>query len=103
MDNHRFNTALIGLIFIFIAVIVFGLFWFFFLGPDTPVGLGWYLLSFAAGLTMIVLPCTLQLAFVIVTLSKGKIMVERAPPRRLTRRKTLTKRRPGSAKRPKMR
>ncbi|MDP3947540.1 MAG: cytochrome c biogenesis protein CcdA [bacterium] len=54
------------------AVIVFGLIWFFFLGPQTPVGLGWYLFGFAAGLTMIVLPCTLPLAFVIVPLSMGK-------------------------------
>lgn len=53
----------------FIAV---GLFWFFFLGPATPVGFGWYLFSFAAGLSMIVLPCTLPLAFVIVPLSMGK-------------------------------
>lgn len=54
------------------ALIVFGLVWFFFIGPATPVGLGWYLFSFAAGLTMIVLPCTLPLAFVIVPLSMGK-------------------------------
>ena len=58
--------------FLVLAVIVLGLIWFFFLGPDTPVGLGWYLFSFAAGLTMIVLPCTLPLAFVIVPLSLGK-------------------------------
>ena len=57
--------------FLVLAVIVLGLIWFFFLGPDTPVGLGWYLFSFAAGLTMIVLPCTLPLAFVIVPLSLG--------------------------------
>lgn len=54
------------------AVITFGLIWFFFLGPDTPVGIGWYLFSFASGLSMIVLPCTLPLAFVIVPLSMGK-------------------------------
>ncbi len=54
-----------------------GLFWFLFLAPamgeGTELGrLGWYLFSFAAGLTMIVLPCTLPLAFVIVPLSMGK-------------------------------
>lgn len=54
------------------ALIAMGSIWFFFLGPQTPVGLGWYLFSFAAGLTMIVLPCTLPLAFVIVPLSMGK-------------------------------
>jgi cytochrome c-type biogenesis protein len=54
------------------ALVAFGLIWFFFLGPDAPVGLGWYLFSFASGLTMIVLPCTLPLAFVIVPLAMGK-------------------------------
>lgn len=54
------------------TLVVLGLIWFFFLGPTIPVGLGWYLFSFAAGLSMIVLPCTLPLAFVIVPLSMGK-------------------------------
>lgn len=56
-----------------------GLLWFLFLAPaaGTALGaLGWYLFSFAAGLTMIVLPCTLPLAFVIVPLSMGKGMVK---------------------------
>lgn len=53
-------------------MVSFGLAWFFFLGPNTPVGLGWYIFSFVAGLSMIVLPCTLPLAFVIVPLSMGK-------------------------------
>lgn len=44
-----------------------------------------------------------SLAGAIVTLSKGKIIIERAPPRRLIRPKALTKGRPGSAKRSKMR
>lgn len=63
-----FITAAFGLG----AFIVTGLIWFLFLGPETPVGFGWYLFSFAAGLSMIVLPCTLPLAFVIVPLSMGK-------------------------------
>jgi cytochrome c-type biogenesis protein len=57
------------------AVIVLGLLWFLFLAPKAgaEIGrMGWYLFSFAAGLTMIVLPCTLPLAFVIVPLSMGK-------------------------------
>lgn len=57
------------------AVIGMGLFWFLFLAPEagTELGrMGWYLFAFAAGLTMIVLPCTLPLAFVIVPLSMGK-------------------------------
>lgn len=55
-----------------LAVIVFGLIWFFTGSSASPVGAGWYLFSFAAGLSMIVLPCTLPLAFVIVPLSMGK-------------------------------
>jgi len=54
------------------AVIVLGLIWAFF-GSTTQVeGFGWYLFSYAMGLTMIVLPCTFPLAFVIVPLSMGK-------------------------------
>ena len=59
-----------------LALIVLGVFWFFIAGSAAPVGMGWYLFSFAAGLTMIVLPCTLPLAFVIVPLSMGKGMVK---------------------------
>ncbi|MBI4994786.1 cytochrome C biogenesis protein, partial [Candidatus Peregrinibacteria bacterium] len=55
-----------------LVVIVIGLLWFFVGGVGAPVGFGWYLFSFTAGLTMIVLPCTLPLAFVIVPLSMGK-------------------------------
>src|SRR3990167_10925888 len=58
-----------------LALIVLGVFWFFIAGSAAPVGMGWYLFSFAAGLTMIVLPCTLPRAFVIVPLSMGKGMV----------------------------
>lgn len=66
------KTAFAALAVSLVAFIIVGLFWFFFLGPSTPVGFGWYLFSFAAGLTMVVLPCTLPLAFVIVPLSMGK-------------------------------
>ena len=68
----NFRTALISVTALILLIVVFGLGWFFFLGPNTPVGFGWYLFSFAAGLSMIVLPCTLPLAFVIVPLSMGK-------------------------------
>ena len=66
------KTALLAFAFGLCAVIVTGLLWFFLAGPSSPVGFGWYLFSFASGLTMIVLPCTLPLAFVIVPLSMGK-------------------------------
>ena len=55
-----------------LAVVIGGLFWIFALSSGSPVGLGWYLFSFAAGLSMIVLPCTLPLAFVIVPMVMGK-------------------------------
>ena len=70
--SNNLKIAFVSIALGLFAFIVFGLIWFFFLGPATPVGLGWYLFSFAAGLTMIVLPCTLPLAFVIVPLSLGK-------------------------------
>ncbi|OHA09931.1 MAG: hypothetical protein A3A44_03655 [Candidatus Sungbacteria bacterium RIFCSPLOWO2_01_FULL_60_25] len=65
------KAAFIAIAFGLLAFIAVGLFWFF-IGPASPVGFGWYLFAFAAGLTMIVLPCTLPLAFVIVPLSLGK-------------------------------
>lgn len=71
-DSNKFKTVLASFSLGLFALVVFGLLWFFFLGPATPVGFGWYLFSFAAGLSMIVLPCTLPLAFVIVPLSLGK-------------------------------
>lgn len=59
-----------------LAAIVFGLFYLFVLAPSVPdASLGWFLFSFATGLTMIVMPCTLPLAFVIVPLSMGKGMI----------------------------
>lgn len=66
--RHRLTALVFGLA----ALIVFGLLWAFFLGPKQAEGLGWYLFSYAMGLTMIVLPCTFPLAFVIVPLSMGK-------------------------------
>ena len=64
-------------LFIFFAISLFlifisGIFWIFTKSTASPIGLGWFLFSFAAGLSMIVLPCTLPLAFVIVPLSMGK-------------------------------
>jgi cytochrome c-type biogenesis protein len=75
MNDSKARRFLLITLFVLLAAIVFGLFWFFFFGPKTseiPVGFGWYIFSFAAGLSMIVLPCTLPLAFVIVPLSMGK-------------------------------
>lgn len=55
-----------------LAIVIAGLIWIFALSASSPVGFAWYLFSFAAGLSMIVLPCTLPLAFVIVPMSMGK-------------------------------
>ncbi len=63
---------LVALVFGLVALIVFGLIWAFFGSSGQIEGLGWYLFSYAMGLTMIVLPCTFPLAFVIVPLSMGK-------------------------------
>lgn len=71
IDNQT-RHWLVAMIFGLAALIVFGLIWAFFLGPSKPEGLGWYLFSYSMGLTMIVLPCTFPLAFVIVPLSMGK-------------------------------
>lgn len=72
MSESVFKKALVGVLLTLLTAITFGIVWFFFIGPATPIGFGWYLFSFAAGLTMIVLPCTLPLAFVIVPLSMGR-------------------------------
>ena len=72
MNDSGSKKILIGVLFVLFAVIVFGLVWFFLGSSASPVGFGWYLFSFAAGLSMIVLPCTLPLAFVIVPLSMGR-------------------------------
>lgn len=74
MENQvsKVRGKLIGIAFGIFAVIVFGLLWLFLISSGERSGFGWYLFSFATGLTMIVLPCTLPLAFVIVPLSMGK-------------------------------
>jgi len=70
------NALIFGIVGVF-AAIVFGLLYLFVISPAAPAegggwSIGWFLFSFATGLTMIVLPCTLPLAFVIVPLSMGK-------------------------------
>lgn len=55
-----------------LVIIVGGLIWLFSVSTGSPVGFGWYLFAFTAGLSMIVLPCTLPLAFVIIPLVMGK-------------------------------
>jgi hypothetical protein len=61
-DGKFRNTLIFGSVAVF-AAIVFGLLYIFVISPSVPQGaegwsMGWFLFSFAAGLTMIVLPCT---------------------------------------------
>lgn len=72
MAENSLKKTLLLLAAALFVIIVFGLLGAFFWVPTNPVGFGWYVFSFAAGLTMIVLPCTFPLAFVIVPLSMGK-------------------------------
>jgi len=67
--------------FVLLGIIGAGLFWLFTQAPASIATEGggsdvawyaWFLFSFAAGLSMIVLPCTLPLVFVIVPMSMGK-------------------------------
>ena len=83
-SSHKTKVVLAALAAGLFAIIAGGLVWFFSTtlnvqdagsgleASGAAIGLGWYFFSFAAGLTMIVLPCTLPLAFVIVPLSMGK-------------------------------
>src|SRR5690348_8255920 len=72
MPESRLRTFLIfGAIGVF-AAIIFGLLYLFVIAPTAPgSSVGWFLFSFATGITMIIMPCTLPLAFVIVPLAMG--------------------------------
>jgi FtsP/CotA-like multicopper oxidase with cupredoxin domain/cytochrome c biogenesis protein CcdA len=72
MHENSLRNALIAVLIALTAIIAAGMVWFFVGATGVPTGLGWYMFSFAAGLTMIVLPCTLPLAFVIVPLVMKK-------------------------------
>lgn len=71
--NSKVNIAFAGIAVALFGVIVVGLTLLFVLGqPGGHANFGWYLFAFATGITMIVLPCTLPLAFVIVPMAMGK-------------------------------
>lgn len=72
MESSKFEHTLTSLVIGLFVLITFGLLWAFFLAPVANEGFGWFLFSYAMGLTMIVLPCTLPLAFVIVPLAMSK-------------------------------
>lgn len=67
MKDKNIKITLTIIAFILFSIIVIGLVWL--AGGDQPVTLA---LAYAAGLSMIFLPCTLPLVFVILPLSMGK-------------------------------
>ena len=81
MENQaQVNKGLLAVVIALGVIILAGLLWFLFRAPaltgGSNLGSMWWLISFGSGLTMIVLPCTLPLAFVIVPLSMGKGLVK---------------------------
>ncbi|MDC1205289.1 multicopper oxidase domain-containing protein [Candidatus Pacebacteria bacterium] len=75
-DSKARSWLIFGAVGVF-AAIIFGVLYLFVLAPSVPNGsVGWFLFSFATGLTMIVMPCTLPLAFVIVPLSMGRGLIK---------------------------
>lgn len=67
MADKNLKTTLASIAFILFSIIIIGLIWL--AGGDHPVSLA---LAYAAGLSMIFLPCTLPLVFVVIPLSTGK-------------------------------
>lgn len=73
MQEVKLRSILIFSTIAVVASIIFGLLYLFVIAPSAPgSSAGWFLFAFATGITMIVMPCTLPLAFVIVPLSMGK-------------------------------
>lgn len=68
-SQRRFRIIMVSVAFLLFSIILVGLFW---LSNTTKDQAGWLAFSYATGLSMIVLPCTLPLAFVIVPLAMGK-------------------------------
>ncbi len=66
--EKRTRTYLVVTFFVLFTIFIVGLFWL----ATTPAQTVTLTLSYAAGLSMIVLPCTLPLVFVIVPLSMGE-------------------------------
>ncbi|MCH8003975.1 MAG: cytochrome C biogenesis protein [Nanoarchaeota archaeon] len=67
MGDKNIKVTLISIAFVLFSIIIIGLVWL--AGGDHPVSLT---LAYAAGLSMIFLPCTLPLVFVVIPLSTGK-------------------------------
>ncbi len=82
MESKVSKKVVLFLAIALFVIIALGLFWLFsykgavVAGDPNNLGMFWWIFSFAAGLSMIVLPCTLPLAFVIVPLSMGRGVVK---------------------------
>jgi len=70
-ESQKTRLPLLVLTVILTAVFAIGLRWVFFASPTTDSAF-FYIYDYAVGLTMIFLPCTLPLAFVVVPLAMGK-------------------------------
>ncbi|MEK7649361.1 MAG: cytochrome c biogenesis protein CcdA [Patescibacteria group bacterium] len=70
-ESQKTRLPLLVLTVILTAVFAIGLRWVFFAAPTTDSAF-FYIYDYAVGLTMIFLPCTLPLAFVVVPLAMGK-------------------------------
>lgn len=77
MEEQRLKIYLTGLAFALLSVTIIGLFYLAITPLTQNIALGfsypvWLVIAFIAGLSMIFLPCTLPLVFIIVPLSMGK-------------------------------
>lgn len=72
IKKTRAPIALLGAIIIFGGIFLFGLKWIFALGQEEISSAPFLFFDYSVGLTMIFLPCTLPLAFVIVPLVMAK-------------------------------
>ncbi len=70
-ENQKTRFPFLVLTVILTAIFAIGLRWVFFASPTTDSAF-FYIYDYAVGLTMIFLPCTLPLAFVVVPLAMGK-------------------------------
>lgn len=71
-ENQKLRLPVVLGTVLLIGVFLVGLRWVFTFNPNDAEGALFYLFDYAVGLTMIFLPCTLPLAFVIVPLAMGK-------------------------------
>lgn len=75
MNNQLFFKILLGIVTILFVLFVAGLIWLAVVDQEQVAqgtGIFMTILAFASGLSMIILPCTLPLVFIVVPLAAGK-------------------------------